>query len=85
MGFVGEVIGATPVDVVLPVGIEDHARGHEIQAWIDGETQSVDAFVIFDDCDDMAHLRDRLVLTDIDTGLTAADVERAVALLRGAA
>lgn len=56
-------------------------RGHEIQAWLDGTRFTVERFVILDDDADMAHLIGHLVRTDYRTGLTAADAERACALL----
>ncbi len=59
-------------------------RGTEIQAWLDTTRRQVNRFVILDDDNDMAHLADRLVRTDYHVGLTAADIERAEALLADA-
>ena len=79
-GFVGEVIDATPVTIALAPGIE-HERGHEIAAWM--SERQIDRFVILDDCDDMAHLRSRLVQTSWSEGLLDEHVERTVTLLGG--
>lgn len=59
-------------------------RGHEIQRWL-SEHPEVTSFAILDDDTDMAHLYDRLVLTDCEDGLQAEHVERLVVLLTGAA
>ncbi len=79
-GFAGDIIGHTPFEVVLPEGIEEHARGHEIQAWLD-EHKDVERFVILDDTDDMAHLVDQLVQSTWELGLQSEHVEPAVAML----
>lgn len=44
-------------------------RGTEIQAWMDANNVVPEQIVIIDDDSDMAHLRDRLVLTDAYDGL----------------
>ncbi len=67
------VVGFTPVVGLAP-------RGEEIQRWLDWHPH-VGAVAILDDVDDMLHLKPRLVLTDMATGITDADVERAVGLL----
>lgn len=74
-GFEGEVIDVTPSHV--RAGAQ---RGDEIQAWLDNHPE-VTAFVILDDVDDMAHLLDRLVRTDIATGLRAEHCTKALELL----
>lgn len=63
-GFVGELIGATPNGVVG----KPHARGNEIQAWLD-EHPEVTAFAIVDDSSDMVHLLPKLVRTTWHSGL----------------
>lgn len=70
-GFVGTVLGKTAES--------GPRRGHEIAAWLEARP-FVTAFVILDDDSDMAHLMPRLVRTDLKVGLSATDVERAVAL-----
>ncbi|MFO0548635.1 MAG: HAD domain-containing protein [Polyangiaceae bacterium] len=67
-GFVGEVIGATPV-ISGP-------RGREIQAWLDDD-QSWRSYVILDDRDDMGSLKKRLVQTQEAHGLLDEHLEQA--------
>jgi hypothetical protein len=86
-GFVGVVRGMTPDHVVrTPGGLyAADRRGHEIQAWLEAAPRygvDVESFVILDDDSDMAHLADRHVKTAFETGLTEADVDRAIAMLR---
>ncbi len=76
-GFEGCVIGRTP-DLNMIAG----ARGHEIQAWLDSNDRTADKIVILDDVEQMAHLHHRLVRTNIAVGLTDADVDRALTMLR---
>lgn len=73
------VIDATPF--LQPHGLEAVPRGIEIQAWLDSHPE-VNTFVILDDGTDMAHLLPRLVQTDHVHGLTDADVDRAIEMLR---
>jgi len=61
-GITGDMIGMTPE-------LDGKQRGDEIAAWLKEHPQYT-RFVILDDETDMAHLMDRLVLTDTDTGLT---------------
>ncbi len=68
--------------------VEDHPptphpyeRGYEIDAWMRENLTTKTAFAILDDGSDMAHLRDKLVRTDLLYGITAADAERAIYLL----
>lgn len=78
-GFRGRLIDSTPKSVRPPPG-QEHARGHEIQRWLDRHP-SVESFVILDDADDMAHLCPRLVQTTWARGLEAAHVDAARTLL----
>lgn len=55
-------------------------RGKEIQTWLDAHDE-VETFIILDDDDDMAHLRDRLVLVKNWIGLQDQDVEKAINML----
>lgn len=57
-------------------------RGHEIQQYLDAHSE-IERFVILDDECDMAHLEQYLVKTKFDCGLTNADVEKAIEVLRG--
>jgi HAD domain in Swiss Army Knife RNA repair proteins len=72
-GFIGRVIGATPV------GALGADRGDEIAAWL--AAHAVDAYVIIDDHGVMGHLRARLVLTHPARGLQPADASRAIEIL----
>lgn len=55
-------------------------RGQEIQAWLD--KNKAEAFVIIDDDSDMVHLKDKLVQTKFETGLTMSDAEKAIGMLQ---
>lgn len=79
-GFVGDVIDSTPNGVLLPVGVTEYERGHEIQAWLDGRPD-IKAFAILDDSDDMAHLLPMLVQTSWARGLESEHVDLVVGLL----
>lgn len=96
-GLVGEVIGETPALVNnaewlmrwrtregAPFTYERMERGWEIREWIAAHPE-VEAFVILDDCCDMAELRPWLVHTDPVIGLDDPDVERAKYLLADSA
>jgi len=72
-GLGRSVIGMTP----LTNGM---SRGREIQLWLQQHPE-VDSFVILDDDADMDNLIDRLVQTEIETGLTEQDADRAIELL----
>ena len=75
-GFVGEVIGITPT---LP---GDGVRGLEIQAWIDENgVETSRRFAIVDDWEPMGALTPRLVRTDYNAGITAANADALVKLL----
>lgn len=70
------LLGATPT------GMGDPPRGLEIQAWLDANPQATGPIAILDDQDDMAHLRDRLVRTGTQKGLTDEEAAQTVAMLR---
>lgn len=74
----GEVIGLTPRLSGIMV-----KRGHEIEAWL-SQNGPVDQFVILDDDCDMCHLKDMLVWTKFERGLTMDDAKRAIEILSGA-
>lgn len=81
-GLQGQIIiGCTPN---LRHTQEIHHRGREIDAWLQllGTRHYPDAFVILDDDSDMEPHMHRLVQTDPEVGLTEADVERALVMLR---
>ncbi len=85
-GFTGEVVGKTPDCAHKPEGGLWHGamRGNEVQSWLDLAPLfgiEVTQFVIVDDDSDMAHLADRHIKTTFETGLTDADVDRAVRML----
>ncbi len=86
-GFTGRVIGKTPDFVPNNDELSKRhcgERGDEIQAWLDRAPDfghEITSFIILDDASDMAHLRDRLVQTDSDTGLTDEHVAIATKLL----
>jgi len=96
-GLIGDVIGETP-DLVndalwlerwctrdgAPFTYELLERGWEIAEWIAAHPE-VTAFVILDDCSDMAELKPWLVLTHPIDGLDDPDVERAKWLLERSA
>lgn len=80
-GYTGpEFIGRTPRLTPLDGGYT--YRGHEIQAWLDEHGADVTSIVILDDMEDMVHLSDRYVKTDPLVGLTDADVDRAIKILK---
>jgi hypothetical protein len=60
-------------------------RGEEIQAWITkflNEGNFIDKFVILDDDSDMLHLKDHLVQTHSDYGLTWVQAEEIIERLK---
>lgn len=80
-GITAPVIGSTP-EVMLPNGILAAPRDHEIAAWV--EATGVTSFVVLDDIDMVRPgICERSILTDAVTGITDADAERAIAILRG--
>ena len=85
-GITGEVVDKTPSIIVpdpregYPNAVKRVERGVEIQAWLDAHPECT-RFAIVDDNSDMAHLRDRLVLTTFAMGLQDEHVEALCALL----
>jgi hypothetical protein len=81
-GVTGDVIAVTPYCYVQKHGY-NHAvqRGIEIQAYLD-LTRNVESFVILDDDRDMVHLMPFLIQTPFEVGLTEADADRAIGMLR---
>lgn len=83
-GFAGRIIGKTPClerrlrkfSLYEPV-----PRGLEIARWLKRHPP-VDSFAIVDDDSDMAHLAHRFVQTDMRVGLTDADADALITLLR---
>jgi len=73
VGFLGDVIGATP-------RISYNQRASEIQAWLAGHGEDVEQFVILDDYAD-AGIEGHFVQTIPTVGLTPEDVEDAVTIL----
>lgn len=56
-------------------------RGDEIQDWLDMASNKIQRFVILDDCNDMLHLKQFLVQTDSNIGLTKQDADKAIKIL----
>jgi hypothetical protein len=75
-GFKGQLIDITPVSIKSRYKL----RGYEIQAWLDLHPE-VNSFVILDDDNDMAHLSDYLVKTDLAVGLTQENVMQAISII----
>lgn len=61
-GFVGEIIGKTPV-------LKGSERGEEIKTWLQVHGENTRGFVILDDHADMSDIRDKLVRTNPNEGL----------------
>lgn len=77
LGCTGRIIGRTPdLSNLIPRG----TRGEEIATWLQLHGK-VTTFVILDDDNDMGALSSHLVQTSHETGLTDADVDRAITLL----
>lgn len=58
-------------------------RGKEIDAYLNSLKEKPESFVILDDHDDMLHLKPFLVQTNVKTGITLEDVEKALKILNG--
>lgn len=76
-GVTGVIEGTTPKLT------GDSTRGDEIKAWLDAHPGWKDVpFIIIDDDPDIAPFQDRFIQTSFETGLTEADADRAIAMLR---
>lgn len=77
------ILGLTPhaLPFMFSATERENSRGMEIQKWLEMYGKPVDNFVILDDKDDMDSLRDRLVRTNPEVGISDADVETAVSRL----
>src|SRR5690606_13184823 len=88
-GVLGRIVDIAPD---LTIGLSNEAaalvtRGQEVHAWFkeQGEADPCapdENFIILDDRTDLEPYLDRLVLTSIERGLTGADADRAIELLR---
>lgn len=58
-------------------------RGHDIVAWLESLSETVESFCILDDHDDMVQLKRYLVKTDYATGMQERHVHAALVLLMG--
>jgi hypothetical protein len=85
-GFQGTVHGKTPDLSGRSPGATLYLapqRGEEIRHWLEHDGAEVEAFVVLDDDGDMDAVRGRFIQTEFETGLTDADVDRAIAMLNG--
>lgn len=74
-------VSGTVIDVT-PYG-GDCIRGDEIKYWLDHYTRhEIESFVILDDDSDMGQLRHRLVKCSNVLGLTEADADLAISMLK---
>lgn len=67
--------------VIDITGNEPGPRGNQVQAWIDSHSE-VTSFVAMDDEADYPNVMDRLVKTNPYVGLTEADVDKAIEILK---
>lgn len=81
-GFKHKVVDKTPA-LFGKFSSSRIPRGKEINAYLRSLPEWPEAFVILDDNDDMLNLKDHLVLTSKRTGITSADVDRALKILNG--
>jgi len=72
-GVRGSIIGSTPF-------LTNEPRGSEIQKWL--AKHGAEKFVILDDDSDMGNLREALIKTKWDVGLTDFHVKKAIARLQ---
>lgn len=70
------------VDVIDITPIIAGPRGAEIQSWLDEHKDvDIESFIIFDDSDDMIHLKPRLIQTTLAHGLQSSHTLKAIAML----
>lgn len=84
LDYVRKVLDKNGIDskkVIDITGNENGNRGHQIQSWMD-RNPSTTNFVILDDESDMGNLINRLVKTSSFVGLTSADVDKAIEILK---
>ena len=82
-GVRGHVLDVTPDGCFQKDFPENWVRGHEIELWLKRHTDGKAVFVILDDDNDMGPLMDRLVQTSMTTGLTVAEANKAIEMLKG--
>jgi hypothetical protein len=73
--------GVDSTRVIDKTGDEDGERGVQIQAWVDRNPE-VTSFVVIDDESDFSNMKDRLVQTNGYVGLTKADVDKCLDILK---
>lgn len=77
-GFVGDLIGATPLSEDVP---GRKCRGDEVAMWLEENSfLDIKRFVILDDAESFGDLEHRLVRTNFECGLTDENVKSAIAL-----
>lgn len=74
-GFRGEIVGCTPARMSSA-----HCRSYEVGWYLEDHDINPSQIVILEDAYNMGVLSSRTVYTDPETGLTDADVEKAVRL-----
>jgi hypothetical protein len=80
-GVTGEVLGQIPYCIEIQGNYAIEApRGQEIASFLK-ICDNVESFVILDDDDDMEDLREFLIQTPFEKGLTEADADRAIRML----
>lgn len=77
-----EIIDATPR--IFPRRMSEYIqRGQEIKSWLQNVKEyQIDKFIILDDESDMMELRKFLIKTNYKTGITDADVNKAINMLK---
>lgn len=73
IGLKGFILSSTPTC--------GSCRSDEIQQWLDEFDKEVESFVILDDEDDMGSLKNRLVQTSYETGLTENHIKKVIEIL----
>lgn len=82
-GITGDVISVTPDLTRKVLGVYSAVpRSHEIREWMYKETAVLDNWVILDDGGDLDGYLNRLVQTEFEEGLTMAQAEEAINLLK---